>query len=193
MKKSLVLSSLLMISGSALMAADLGNNWFMGAELGGMSIKVNSSATTGGTTVSETDTINATYEALKIGKYFDNSRVYGLIDYQNKKDDFSSWTMGIGYDYLIKNSTSVTPFIGVNVSYIKGSIDGLPIIDKPSGFAAGLEAGLIYALGKNYEMEMGMRYMNVNNVKDSISVTGASAEIKGKTATQYYLGLNYKF
>ncbi len=38
MKKSLVLSSLLMISGSALMAADLGNNWFMGAELGGMSI-----------------------------------------------------------------------------------------------------------------------------------------------------------
>ena len=190
MKKSLVLSSLLMISGSALMAADLGNNWFMGAELGGMSIKVNSSATTGGTTVSETDTINATYEALKIGKYFDNSRVYGLIDYQNKKDDFSSWTMGIGYDYLIKNSTSVTPFIGVNASYIKGSIDGLPIIDKPSGFAAGLEAGLIYALGKNYEMEMGMRYMNVNIVKDSISVTGAPAEIKGKTATQYYLGLN---
>lgn len=193
MKKSLVLSTMLLMSGSALMAAELGNNWFMGAEFGAMNIKVNANATSGGTAVSETDTIKATYEALKIGKYFDNSRVYGLIDYQNKKDDFSSWTVGIGYDYLIKNSTAITPFIGVNASYIKGSIDGLPIIDQPSGFAAGLEAGLIYALGKNYEMEMGMRYMNVNNVKDSISVTGTSAEIKGKTATQYYLGLNYKF
>ena len=84
MKKSLILSSLLMISGSALMAADLGNNWFMGTELGGMNIKINASATSGGTTISETDTINATYEAFKIGKYFDNSRVYGLIDYQNE-------------------------------------------------------------------------------------------------------------
>lgn len=193
MKKSLVLSSLLMISGSALMAADLGNNWFIGTELGAMNIKVNASATSGGTTVSETNTIKASYEALKIGTYFDNSRVYGLLDYQNKKDDFSSWAMGIGYDYLIKNSTVATPFIGVNASYIKGNIDGFPIIDKPSGFAAGLEAGLIYVLGKNYEMEMGMRYMNVSNVKDSVSVTGASAEIKGKTTTQYYLGLNYKF
>lgn len=193
MKKSLILSSLLMISGSALMAADLGNNWFMGTELGGMNIKMKASATLGGTTESLTDTMNATYESLKIGKYFDNSRIYTALNYQNKKDDFSSWAVGLGYDYLIKNSTAITPFIGANVSYLKGNIDDMPILDKPEGFTAGLEAGFIYAIDKKIELEAGIRYMNVSNVEDSVSVTGASAKVEGKTATQYYVGVNYKF
>jgi hypothetical protein len=69
------------------MAADLGNNWFMGTELGGMNIKMKASATLGGTTESLTDTMNATYESLKIGKYFDNSRVFILPLKFNAKND----------------------------------------------------------------------------------------------------------
>jgi outer membrane protein W len=102
-------------------------------------------------------------------------------------------TVGLGYDYLIKNSTAITPFIGANVSYLKGNIDDMPILDKPEGFTAGLEAGFIYAIDKKIELEAGIRYMNVSNVEDSVSVTGASAKVEGKTATQYYVGVNYKF
>ena len=193
MKKSIVLASMLMMSGSALMAAELGNDWFMGAEFGKMDMKIKAIATVGAVTTTETDTINATYESIKLGKYFDSSRVFTALSYQNKKDDFSSWSVGIGYDYLIKNSSSITPFVGINASYINGKVDGLPILDKPSGFAAGVEAGIIYALAKNIEMEAGMRYMNVSNVEDSISAPGASAKLEGKTATQYYVGLNYRF
>lgn len=193
MKKSLILSSLLMMSGSALIAADMGNDWFIGTEVGGMNINLNLKATRGGETVSVTDAMDTTYEAIKIGKYFDNSRVYGIIDYQNVKDSLSSWAVGIGYDYLIKNSTCWTPFIGVNASYLKANIDEFPVLNKPAGFTAGIEAGLIYALGKNYEMELGARYINTSDFEDSISFTNASAKIKGKTVSQYYLGLNYKF
>lgn len=193
MKKSIVLASMLMMSGSALLAAELGNGWFMGAEFGGMDIKVKGTATLGATSESATDTINATYESLKIGKYFESSRVYTTLSYQNEKDDFSSWSVGLGYDYLIKNTSSITPFVGINASYITGKVDGMPILDKPSGFAAGVEAGLIYALTKNTEMEVGVRYMNVSNVEDSASIPGASAKLEGKTAAQYYLGLNYRF
>lgn len=39
----------------------------------------------------------------------------------------------------------------------------------------------------------GIRYMNISNVEDSASISGVSAKLEGKTATQYYLGLNYKF
>lgn len=193
MKKSIVLASMLMMSGSALLAAELGNGWFMGTEFGGMDIKVKGTATLGATSESATDTINATYESLKIGKYFESSRVYTTLSYQNEKDDFSSWSVGLGYDYLIKNTSFITPFVGINASYIKGKVDGLPILDKPSGFAAGVETGLICALAKNTEMEVGVRYMNVSNVEDSVSIPGASAKLEGKTAAQYYLGLNYRF
>ena len=192
MKKSIVVASLVMM-GSALMAADMGNGWFMGTEFGGMDIKMKATASSGGTTASITDTMNTTYESLKIGKYIDNSRLYTAINYQNKKDDFSSWTWGLGYDYLMKNSSSITPFIGANVSYIKGKVDDMPVLDKPEGFAAGIEAGFIYTLSSNTELEAGIRYMNISNVKDSATISGASVKMEGKTATQYYLGINYKF
>lgn len=193
MKKNIVVASLLMMGSSALIAADMGNSWFMGTEFGGMDIKMKATASSGGTTASVTDTMNTTYESLKIGKYFDNSRMYTALNYQNKKDDFSSWSLGLGYDYLIKNSSSFTPFIGANVSYIRGKVDDMPILDKPVGFAAGVEAGFIYALSSKAEIEAGVRYMNISNVEDSASISGVSVKLEGKTATQYYLGLNYKF
>ena len=46
---------------------------------------------------------------------------------------------------------------------------------------------------RNTELEAGIRYMNISNVKDSATISGASVKMEGKTATQYYLGINYKF
>ena len=51
----------------------------------------------------------------------------------------------------------------------------------------------IYTLSSNTELEAGIRYMNISNVKDSATISGASVKMEGKTATQYYLGINYKF
>ena len=207
MKKSLIVASLLMLgTSSALIAAETGNEWFVGGEFGGMSMhtKTSGSATipslgidTSGT---YKETINSTYEGIKVGKYFEFGRVYGNLAYQNKKDDLSSYTFGLGYDYLIKNKSDFTPFIGLNASYSKAKWDldeaKQLSLDKPKGFNYGPEAGLLYSLTKNTELEIGVRYL-ISDVKDTFSINNGTdkAEIKleAEKVIQYYVGVNYKF
>lgn len=207
MKKSLVVASLLFLGASSvLVAAEAGNEWFIGGEFGGMNIKSKTSATVsfGGNSVteSESDTTRATYEAFKVGKYFEYGRVYGSFGIQNEKDDFSSFSLGLGYDYLFKNKSNFTPFLGINASYSKAKIDDADIkemgLDKPKGFNYGLEAGLLYAMTKNIELEIGLRYMKSNvdkSATDNITFApfSVSGKVESENITQYYLGLNYKF
>ena len=206
MKKSLVVASLLFIGSSALVAAEMDNSWFVGGEFGGMNIdtKIKGSAVIPSESINisgeEKDTTKATYEALKVGKYFEYGRVYGTIGKQNKKDDFSSYSLGVGYDYMFKNKSDFTPFLGVNASYTKAKIDDEVIeilsLDKPKGFSYGIEAGFVYAATKNVELEMGVRYMK-SNIDESFSFSdgtnSANIKIEAENITQYYLGLNYKF
>lgn len=205
MKKSMVVASLLLV-GSSVFAAEMGNNWFVGGEFGGMSIdtKVTGSAVIPAESINisgeEKDTTKATYEALKVGKYFEYGRVYGTIGKQNKKDDFSSYSLGVGYDYMFKNKSDFTPFLGVNASYTKAKIDDEVIeilsLDKPKGFSYGIEAGFVYAATKNVELEMGVRYMK-SNIDESFSISdgtnSVNIKIEAENITQYYVGLNYKF
>lgn len=205
MKKSMVVASLLLV-GSSVFAAEMGNNWFVGGEFGGMSIdtKVKDSVVIPAVSINisgeEKDSTKATYEALKVGKYFEYGRVYGTIGKQNKKDDFSSYSLGVGYDYMFKNKSDFTPFLGVNASYTKAKIDDEVIeilsLDKPKGFSYGIEAGFVYAATKNIELEMGVRYMK-SNIDESFSISdgtnSANIKIEAENITQYYVGLNYKF
>lgn len=198
MKKSFILMSLLLASSSVLVAGEMDNSWFIGGEFGAQNMKVKLTATILGVTDSATDTLDATYEAVKAGKYFEFGRVYGSLSKQNEKDDFTSYSFGLGYDYLFKNKSEFTPFVGVNASYTKGKVDiedaRTLSVDKPKGFNYGLEAGLLYSMAKNMELEFGIRYM-ISNVDDTFNMTtpAISAKLEGENITQYYLGLNYKF
>ncbi len=197
MKKNIVVASLLLV-GSSVFAAEIGNNWFVGGEFGAQNMKIKSTATILGVTDSEKDTMKATYEAIKIGKNFEFGRVYGSLGRQNEKDEFTSYTLGLGYDYLFKNKSEFTPFLGINASYTKGKVDDVTAaaisLDKPKGFNYGVEAGILYAMTKNVELEAGIRYM-VSNVDDTFSSTAPAISVKleGENITQYYIGLNYKF
>lgn len=206
MKKSLIVTSLLCVSLSGLFAAETDNSWFVGGEFGGMNIHTKTSGFANipslgyNTSGTDKDTIDSTYEGIKVGKYFEFGRVYGNFAYQNKKDDLSSYTFGLGYDYLFKNKSDFIPFIGLNVSYSKAkwSFEDAKILslDKPDGFNYGPEAGFIYSLTKNTELEMGVRYM-ISDVKDTFSIddgtNSASIKIESEKIIQYYVGLNYKF
>ena len=198
MKKSFILMSLLLASSSVLVAGEMDNSWFIGGEFGTQNMKVKLTATILGVTDSATDTLDATYEAVKAGKYFEFGRVYGSLSKQNEKDDFTSYSFGLGYDYLFKNKSEFTPFVGVNASYTKVKVDTEDArtlsLDKPKGFIYGLKAGLLYSMAKNMELEFGIRYM-ISNVDDTFNMTtpAISAKLEGENITQYYLGLNYKF
>ena len=207
MKKSLIVASLLMLgTSSALIAAETGNEWFVGAEFGGMSIHTN---TSGYANIPSkgfdlegdgTYTLNSTYEAIKVGKYFEFGRIYGNLAYQNEKEDLSSYTLGLGYDYLFKNKSGFTPFLGLNASYTKQKIDDADMksisFDKPKGFNYGPEAGLLYSVTKNTEIEIGVRYL-ISDVKDTVSINNgtdtANMKFETEKVIQYYVGLNYKF
>lgn len=207
MKKSLIVASLLMIgTSSALVAAEMGNAWFVGGEFGGVKMynKASGSANIPSQGIdiegSGKYNFNSTYEAIKVGKYFDLGRVYGSLGYQNKKEDLSSYTFGLGYDYLFKNKSDFTPFIGLNASYTKAKIDDEDMkalsFDKPKGFNYGPEAGFLYAITKNTELEIGIRYM-MSDVKETVFIDNgtdtADAKIETEKFIQYYIGLNYKF
>ena len=84
--KNMLLASLLAFSGTALLAES--NLWFVGGEFGGMEMKYKFESEVSGTPYNFCDTVNASYESLKIGKYFDYGRIYGSVVRQNKKDDF---------------------------------------------------------------------------------------------------------
>ena len=198
MKKSLIVASLLLVGSSALVAGDMDNSWFVGGEFGAQNIKVKDSGEILGVPFSEKDTVNATYEAIKFGKYFEYGRVSASLSKQNEKDDLSSYSLGLGYDYMFKNKSEFTPFLGLNASYTKAKIDDAELalmgVDKPKGFNYGVQAGIVYAASKNVELEMGARYM-ISNVKDTFSSTApaVSLKIESENIIQYYVGLNYKF
>jgi len=206
MKKSLLVASLLCASLSGLIAADTDNSWFVGGEFGGMNIHTKTSGYSDMPSKGISDegvyknTIDATYEGIKVGKYFDFGRVYGNFAYQNKKEELSSYTFGLGYDYLFKNKSGFTPFIGLNASYSIVKYDNDVAkdleLDKPKGFNYGPEAGFLYSITKNTEIEIGVRYM-ISDVKDTFSINNSidSADVKleAEKIIQYYVGLNYKF
>lgn len=206
MKRSLVVASFLMLSVSASFADS--NSWFVGGEFGGMSIHGKSSGSAdihvaNGDTIlggSTSNTFNTTYEAIKIGTYLDYGRIYGSAAYQNEKESMTSYTYGLGYDYLFRNKSNFTPFIGINASYSTAEMDNDLAkelsIDKPKGFNYGAEAGFLYALTKSTELEVGVRYM-ISDIDDTStfdeSGTKVDLKMENDRIVQYYLGLNYKF
>lgn len=196
MKKSLLVASLLVVS-TSLMAADSKESWFVGGEFGGMNMKYGFDGRLGASTLNFSDTVYASYESVKIGKYFEYGRVYGSLVRQNEKDDFSSWSVGLGYDYLFKNTSAYTPFIGINGLYTKGKDETnfatLYNLKHPEGFSYGVEAGLIYALTSNVDFETGVRYMNNKDVQESRRAGADYGTFEGKKTLQYYLGVNYRF
>ena len=193
--KNLVLASLLAFSGTALLAES--NLWFVGGEFGGMEMKYKFESEVSGTPYNFGDTVNASYESLKIGKYFDYGRIYGSVVRQNKKDDFSSWSGGLAYDYLFKNSTSLTPFIGINGLYSKGKDETqfakTNDFVHQKGFSYGAEAGFIVAVTSNIDLEIGTRYMDSSDFGKSQSNGANHGEFEGKHIFQYYVGIDYKF
>jgi opacity protein-like surface antigen len=197
MKKSIIVASLVLLGSTSLvMANDAMKDWFIGGEFGGMGMKIKTSGTDGTTPFNESDTLDTSYETLKMGKYFDFGRVYGAFSLQNKKDSVSSHSLGVGYDYLIENQSDFTPFVGVNIGYTKADI-GIAILktaglDKPDGFYYGVGAGVLYPVADNLEVELGARYVGTS-VDDNWAVAPASIKVEAESFTQYYIGLNYRF
>ena len=105
-------------------------------------------------------------------------------------DDATIITYGVGYDYLIYNSSPVTPFVGANVGYQQVDIDDSSL--DLSGMTYGLELGLQYSINKNFDLEAGYR-RNFSSNDDTVVISGQSIKVSLEDTGIWYIGANYNF
>ncbi|MBL0686880.1 MAG: outer membrane beta-barrel protein [Sulfurospirillum sp.] len=191
--KKIAISSLLAFVMSVSLNANNSGGWFVGGELGMMSVGVYEKNAENAILKDE-DSYDASNIAIKFGKYGDNGRVYGFYGNQGEGDsgydDTTANTFGVGYDYLFKNFAKIVPFVGVQAMYVSVNIDGLDL--APSGLGLGVGFGLMYPITNNVEIEAGFRVVSLG-VSDSAEEGGLVLETGAEDYTQSYIGLNYKF
>jgi|GEM_PF-962266 len=191
--KKIVLATLL---ASGLMAAD--NGFYVGANVGAMNAKADSTWSWTNTTLNASDSgsdssnSNATAIELKVGYYFNgNNRINVAVD-KAKFDGVDSFSSTVGYDYLYGTSV-LKPFIGVFGNFSQFKPDGGSSFN---GAYAGGQIGINYAVNEHVSVEIGGQYM-VGSAKYSETIVSGtdtnSQSVDIKSKSNFFIGANYKF
>jgi len=193
MKKTILLSSLLLLSNSSLMAMQTNSSWFGGIDIG--ISKVSAIGNAGINTI-ELES-SSLYEGLKFGKKFDSSRVYFNYNYYNSDQNSELNSFGLTYDFLIKEDAPFIPFLGLNLSYQQYEEKGLTTdYNKKSldvsGLSYGINIGALYTINKNIDLELGTK-INKLTGSDDVTYLSNNAEIDADLAIHSYLSVNYNF
>jgi hypothetical protein len=204
MKKSLLLASLLAIGATSAVAMD--TQWFVGLDASKVQTTVDEtisgSATINGRAYaasgSASTDVDDTSLGIKVGAILDKTHRVSLhyTKYDFDYDSYMNITT-LSYDYLFNTNGKFTPFIGAHVGY--GKVSAYDLVDD-SGMLYGAQAGVIYELPNNFELEAGLALTGTNispstsaSFSDStVSVTGNYSMDIG-TITTMYFGINYKF
>lgn len=192
---------------SSLLAMD--TQWFIGAGVAYADIntKLNTtgSITVGGTTYTGSTSDQSDKDAaleLKagaiVGKHHRLSVNYA--EYEPSKGAITATLMNVGmnYDYLLDPINRFTFFGGVHGGMNKFEALGY----EDSAMTYGLQAGVIYPLVGNFELEAGVSYSKLNSKPTTPTLNGtysgvvfnnASASLEAKDMTTMHVGLNYRF
>ena len=193
--KNIVKSSIISISiiGSSAIAND---SIFVGVEVGSASFNIKSSS---GGHMTHTEKASGGYQALKIGKFFGNHRIYTTINNFNTESDFDISQYSLGYDYVFNLKENFNPFIGIYASKYSRKESGLSIqgMNKDTstidGNILGIHLGTDYKFNKNHSINFGLR-MSISTTGDD-TLRYDNIDIKGELEKQgqFYLGYNYSF
>ena len=189
MKKNLLLASLLVFGATSLFATEVEHSAFVGLEVGSTSYDFKVEAPSISYSYSKSYSDNS--QSLKLGKYLgDFGRAYGTIG-RVDADDATVITYGLGYDYLVYNSSDFTPFIGATLGYQQVDLDDASIVEL-SGLTYGVEIGAQYSINESFDIEVGYR-MNFDSSDDTITVSGRSIKYTLDNTKIWYIGANYSF
>lgn len=177
-KKSLIIASLFLVSATSAIAAQVGDS-IVGVELGGMYTNTSGSSSNSNNTI---------YEAIKVGHYFTYGRAGMAVGHGNSHNGLETNYLGGLYDYMFYNDTKFTPFVGAVLAYSKSTIKDPNFTVNATGFSYGPDAGLTYEINREFDLEIGARYLASN-----ISGNDAQTIVDIDNITQYYVGLNYAF
>lgn len=184
MKKEILLASMMLMASTSAMAAKVGESG-VGLEFG--ALKSNATSSVNG--VKSDGDLSTTYEALRYGKYYDFGRVGVSVGLMNEDKGTDGKFIGASYDYVFYNDSQFVPFVGASLGY---SWNEANYDIKHNGFTYGVEAGLVYELSKELDLELGARYSKAN-IDGSKVVSGTNVTVDVESVTQYYISLGYKF
>ncbi len=160
------------------------NSSYVGLDVG--NTEATMSAVNGIENAKESD--NGTSVSLKLGyKYEDNQRVYASAQYI-EAENAEFMVYGLGYDYLFGDAI-VKPFVGGFIGYGQYQTDRASTIDLDvDGIVFGAQAGLLFEVTKEIDLEGGYRYLK-SNMEENIG----SANIEIDPLSNWFVGFNYKF
>ena len=103
---------------------------------------------------------------IRLGAQNQQWRTLIALNYYDNTDDDQEYFKGIvTFDYLLIQDTPLQPYLGVNVGYIDYTSDAM----DDTGFLYGGQAGVLYSVTENIQMDVSYRYSiaetdNVNHV-----------------------------
>jgi hypothetical protein len=187
MKKEILLVSMMLMASTSAMAAKVGESG-VGLEYG--ALKSNAVSRVNGVTAD--GDLSTTYEALRVGKYYDFGRIGATVGIMNKDQGTDGKFVGLNYDYMFYNEGKFIPFVGASLSYSKNQAKGTNYTIDHNGMQYGIEAGGVYELSDKVDLEVGARYLK-SNVDGGTTVSGNVIAVEVDSVTQYYISLGYKF
>jgi hypothetical protein len=187
----IILSS---IASIALVSSSVASDMFVGVEVGNASISVKASAN--GYTIG--DDTSGGYQALKVGTYLGNNRIYAKVNRYNTESDVDMSAYGVGYDYVFNKDKKFSPYIGAyagRFSYEeKGGIvagynkDTLDL----SGNTFGISIGCDYDIAEQHTINFGARIAK-NSGDDTITDVATNVDEKYELDTNREIFLGYTF
>ena len=185
MKISLFVAMLLIAGSTSAMAAKVGE---IGVSLEVGALKSDAFSRVNGGSKVDGD-LSTTYQALRVGKYYDFGRIGASIGIMNEDKGTDGEFIGVNYDYMFYNENKLVPFVGANLSY---SWNEANYDIEHNGMQYGIEAGAVYDISDKIELEFGARYLK-SNVEGDKTVAGNKIEVEVDSVVQYYISLGYKF
>lgn len=172
--------ALLVVFASGLIAAETG--WYVGMD----AYRTRTNITVTNAAISEKQNLTRSSQTYKGGYYVSrNGRANLYYQHSNTFENSKGHLYGIGYDYLIGNY-DLKPYLGVLLGYSKYTQPDLTM----EGSFVGANMGLNYAIGENFSIEGGYRYMR-SNASGNFTTSGSKAKVDA--LKNWYLGANYKF
>jgi hypothetical protein len=142
--------------------------------------------------VSSDGDIDTTYQALRLGKYFDFGRIGASLAIVNEDGGTDGKNFGIAYDYVFYNDGEFVPFVGAHLGYSKNEWSGRSVSIDHNGAVYGVQAGLIYDAFEEFEIEIGAKYSKTN-IDGSASFPGYQIDLEVDNTMQYYVSVGFKF
>lgn len=133
------------------------SNLFIGASVGSLETKLSTPQNS-----NLKNKIEKAAYGLKIGVNKSNYRIYAQYLNQSNDENYNTYLVSMNADYVFRDTyENFSPFIGVNLGYLNNKHNS----EDLSASTYGLNAGFIFNIYENIDLEYAYQYMTSDSKK----------------------------